>query len=257
MLSGGEEEPPGRLRRGTATRTVFQIFGDESCTTSAEYRVQGALWVPKQFMKLVRAELERVRGSYRTGGGRGEIKWHKIRGKRLKPRAVGLVDVFFDSPVAACMRFNSLIVPLKNDPALSRGQCELGVNKTWWVLLNNRLEPDSHNLIQLDERGGRTQADEETLKRVLNRTSGNTRYTVGLCRSVQSQSDDLIQLADLLVGATGWDWNGRRTTDTAKAELHRHICERLGCTTLRRETKRHPKFDLWLYRPSPQQAVSA
>jgi hypothetical protein len=45
MSSGGEEERPGSLRRGTAAITVFRIFGDESYTSSGEYRVQGALWV--------------------------------------------------------------------------------------------------------------------------------------------------------------------------------------------------------------------
>jgi len=257
MLSGGEEEPPGSTRPGTATTTVFRIFGDESCTTSAEYRVQGALWIPKQYMNLVRAELARVRETFPTGGGPAQMEWKRIRGKRLKPRAVGLVDVFFASPVASCMRFNSLIVPLKDDPALQVGDCELGVSKTWWVLFNHRLSPISDNEIDLDERPGRTQEDDDTLQRVLNRTSGSNRHTVSLCRSVQSHSDDLIQLTDLLVGAIGWEWNGRRTTGTAKAKLQDHICRRLNCTSLRRATYRHPKFDLWRYRPDAQRAVSA
>jgi hypothetical protein len=249
MPSEGEEEPPGRLRRGTAAITVFRIFGDESYTSSGEYRVQGALWVQRDLR--LRAELARINARP------GEIKWSEIRGKRLRRRARGLVDVFFTSPVAACMHFNAIIVPHKDDPALRVGECELGVNKTWHTLLKNRLWSNSENYIDLDERPGRTDKDEAKLKGFLNRSGSQSRCTVKLCRSVQSHSEDLIQLTDLLVGAIGWEWNGRPSASPAKAEMHRHICERLKCTTLRRETNRHPKFDLWLYRPTSQRAVSA
>jgi hypothetical protein len=117
MGSGGAEEPPGNTQRGTGTTTVFRIFGDESCTNSGAYRVQGALWVRQDAMTAVRDELARVR-AYRTGGGPAEIKWSRIRGKRLRPRVKALVDVFFTSSVAASMHFNAIIVSHADDPTV-------------------------------------------------------------------------------------------------------------------------------------------
>lgn len=254
MGSGGEEEPPGSSQRTTGTTTVFRIFGDESCTNAGDFRVQGALWVKQGMMSAVRGELAKVR-RYRTGGGPAEIKWSRIRGRRLRPRVKALVDVFFTSSVAGSMHFNAIIVSHADDPTRHGGDHELGVNKTWHLLFRHRLWPNSDNYIDLDERPDRTAQDEYTLRSVLNRTGTRSRYTVGLLRSVQSTSDELIQLTDLLVGAVAWEWNGPSRTTGAKAQLHEYICDRLHCSTLLHETFRHPKFDRWRYRPDAERAA--
>jgi hypothetical protein len=254
MGSEGTEPPLMSAGSTPGTTSVFRIFGDESCTNSGDFRVQGALWVRQDAMSAVRAELSSVR-RYRTGGGPAEIKWSRIRGGRLRCRVKALVDVFFTSSVAASMNFNAIIVSHADDPTRHGGDRELGVNKTWHLLFRHRLWPNSDNYIDLDERPHRTAQDEYTLKSVLNRTGSQPRYTVSLIRSVQSTSDDLIQLTDLLVGVVAWEWNDRPRTTGAKAQLHEYICNRLHCSSLLQETFRHPKFDRWRYRPDAQQAA--
>ena len=153
------------------------------------------------------------------------------------------------------MHFNSIIVSHDDDPTRHGGDSELGLGKTWHLLFRHRLWPNSDNYIDLDERPGRKLEHEQILRRVLNRTGSQPRYTVSLLRSVQSTSDDLIQLADLLVGAVAWEWNGPPHRNGAKAELHGHICKRLQCSSLLDETFRHAKFDRWRYRPNAQRAA--
>lgn len=255
-LGGPWGSPRKENHQGSAggRTTVFRIFGDESCTHSGEFRVQGALWVKQGLIASVRRELASVR-RYRTGGGPAEIKWSEVRGRRLRPRVKALVDLFFTSSAASAMHFNTIIISHKDDPSRRAGASQLSLSKAWHLLFRYRLWPNSDNYIDLDERPGWTAGHDYTLRSILNRTGCRSQSTVGLLRSVQSCSDDLIQLTDLLVGATAWEWNGRSQGSGAKAQLHEHICHRLHCSTLLRETIRHPKFDRWRYRPDAQRAA--
>jgi hypothetical protein len=71
------------------------------------------------------------------------------------------------------------------------------------------------------------------------------------CRSMVSQQEDLIQLADVLCGALGWAWNGKQSTCGAKPILADQIASGLGWDVLEgKETYRgERKFNVWRYRP--------
>jgi hypothetical protein len=57
-------------------------------------------------------------------------------------------------------------------------------------------------------------------------------------------------LADILLGAIGYDWN-EHSTSPAKMELKQHIAHRLGRNTLRFTTSAGaPKVNIWQWQPS-------
>lgn len=262
-MSGSGNDPPNLEYPSVTTSNVaYRVFGDESMTEGSgpgSYRVQGILLVPEEGMTVVRTELARIRSEYRTGGGHGEIKWSGIRGKRLRPRVAGLLKMFFEGPAAAYLRFDCIVVQHSEDQTY--GTCaetrDLGVYKTFFVLLKNRLPSGSSSTIVLDERPGLRVGAEEQLRECLNAAGARSAppFAVSACLAADSRMEDLIQLTDLLCGAVAWDWNGRPARVKAKHQLHGLICQKLGCTTLRRETYRDPKFGLWRYRPRQAQVA--
>jgi len=76
-----------------------------------------------------------------------------------------------------------------------------------------------------------------------------------LLRAVEprcSTDEDLIQVADILLGATAYVWN-ERGASPAKAAMAMHLASRLGWESLRRETAPSaPKFNIWNWRPRSQ-----
>lgn len=256
-MGGSGNDPPSLAGSGvTLSSVTYRVFGDESTTEGSgpdSYRVQGGIWVREEGLTVVRQELASLRAEHRTGGGRGELKWSGLRGARLRPRARGLIDLFFTGPAAEFLRFDCIAV--RHDEDQTFGSCaetrDLGIYKTFFVLFRNRLPPGSTSIITLDERPGLRPGAERQLQTCLNGAGRKLSppFTVTACRAVCSRSEDLIQLADLFCGAVAWDWNGRPPRADAKHEAHRLICDRLRRPTLQRETYRDPKFGIWRYRP--------
>ena len=67
-----------------------------------------------------------------------------------------------------------------------------------------------------------------------------------------SDEDDLLQLVDVLSGATGSDWN-KKTTKPEKLALAAHIAQRLKRVSLRiPTTPKTPKFNIWEWLPEEE-----
>ena len=228
----------------------FHVFCDESYTEDT-YRVQGGIWADHAGMRVIRAELARVRNAHpRTQ----EFKWNSVRGKRRRHAYHDFAQVFFNGPAAAFLSFKCLVVHRNNDPSSvldSEGR-NLGFYKAYHTLLKYRLEPGNRYRIRLDRRTGPRVDPEAEVADHLNKSccGWEPPAEVLSCVGVESHTEDLVQMADLLCGAVGWAWNGRRSGPPAKVILAQDIAASLKWKELTRETAGSAtKFNVWRYRP--------
>lgn len=208
----------------------------------------GGLWVPVDNESNARALLAQVRSQHNLGA---EMKWTKVS-ENMLPSYKDFVDVFFTEPSLAfkCIVIDTKLLDYKT---FHKGDEELGFYKFYYQLISRNLFPENLYRLFTDERSNRKSTRLEVLKITVNRW-WKKRNNVEPLRSVEprrSHDEDLIQLADVMLGAFAYAWNGYKTSE-AKLALVSHIAARLGTTTLRiatRPTSR--KVNIWKWQPAP------
>ncbi len=229
----------------------YHVFCDESHIGPHTYRVQGGIWADNAGMRVIRRELKALRTKHPT---LREVKWSEIHGT-TPYRAYGdLVSLFFDGPAAQFLSFKCMVINKVDDASrgLDSDGRDLGFYKTYFTLFRYRCLPGCQYRIHLDEKPGTRVNPEADVALHLNKKFGKWKPPAEVlsCKGVCSKTEDLVQLADLFCGAVGWDWNGRQSISSAKVVLATQIIDRLGWSTLARETTiKEPKFNIWRYRP--------
>jgi hypothetical protein len=206
----------------------------------------GGLWVPQPIEPPIRARLLEVRERCNL---HAEMKWTKISRSKL-PGYKAFVDVVLDS---ALIPFRCIVIDkhILDYTTFHRGDRELGFYKFYFQLISRNLEP--HNLYWLytDERKNRKPYRLDVLKLTVNRWWAKQAGVEPL-RHIEprcSHDDDLIQVADILLGAVAYAWNGRRGSEP-KLDLIEHICQRLAWPTLGASTARGAfKMNIWKWEP--------
>lgn len=204
----------------------FDVYCDESRVTSDrrdEFMVIGGLMCPADMKRGIVRKIDEMRGFY---GVQGEFGWKTVCPAKLT-FFLALIDMFFSDHD---MRFRGVVVSrtetdFKDDEERFR--------LIYYQVFNNWLDRRARYCLFLDRRVD-TQDRVSTLRRCLI----NTRQfgeSVRFVEEVESRENDMIQLADVLVGAIGYAWNGRADVEgasAAKREVCRAICTHLGARTL-------------------------
>ena len=219
----------------------ISVFCDES-SIDERYMLIGGLWVDNTAIDSIRKDISSVRKRYSWFH---EYKWRKV-GSISIPQYKELIDAFFNNNIS----FHCIIIDNKKvDHNLwNNGDKELGFYKFYYTLLSNKLVSESDYSIFTDDRSNRSSSRLTDLRTFLTRTStklSNTNIT--LIQPTDSKTEDLIQLADILLGAVGYMWNNIQKVSKAKIEICKHIesfGNRLRFPTLPSEEK----FNIWLFR---------
>ena len=225
----------------------YNIYCDEASTTNARYMLIGGLWSPQDSEAAVRDVLTQVRVQHRL---RAEMKWTKVS-QTMLPAYEDFVDVFFAAPRLAfkCIVLDTHIVDYKT---FHGGDEELGFYKFYYQLISRNLLPDNLYWLFNDERKNRKPYRLAALKIIVNRW-WMRRAEVEPLRNVEarrSHDEDMIQLADILLGAIAYAWNEQRGSP-AKLALMAHIAQRLGWPTLRVATRpASAKVNIWKWQPT-------
>lgn len=229
------------------------VYCDESHIGKHDYRIQGGIWVPEIGMRLVRTAFKDLRAKHPK---MGEFKWEYVTGKAPLRAYSDLIDLFFSSEAGRLLCFKSLVVARADDASLGSGKHErdLGFYKAYFVLLRYRLWTGADHHVRLDEKSGPRAAAAAELMQCLNRAATRdlkAPYRVLTCRHESSKNEDLLQLADVLCGALGWAWNGRKSTCGAKPILHDQIAAYVGVKSLDRYSTwgSAPKYNVWHFQP--------
>ncbi len=225
----------------------YNLYCDEASTTGARYMLIGGLWVPWEGEPGVRLVLSEVRARHNL---LAEMKWTKVS-QTMLPAYKDFVDVFFDN---ASLSFKCIVVDthILDYRTFHGGDRELGFYKFYFQLVSRNLAPDNLYWLFTDERKNRKPYRLAVLKLTVNRW-WKRQADVEPLRNVEprrSHDEDLIQLADILLGAVAYAWNQRQGSP-AKLSLVAHIAQRLSWPTLYLATRATaPKVNIWKWRPS-------
>ncbi|HHY54978.1 MAG TPA: DUF3800 domain-containing protein [Chloroflexi bacterium] len=225
----------------------YNIYADEASISEARYMLIGGLWSNWGIEPAIRNDLQAVRVQYRL---QAEMKWTKVSSAML-PAYRAFVDTFFayEQLSFRCIVIDTHILDYRR---FHRGDKELGFYKFYFQLISRNLTSGDLYWLYTDERRNRRASRLSTLKITVNRW-WQKRAGVEPLRAVEprrSHDEELIQLADILLGAISYAWN-KRTGSEAKLLLTTHIATQMGWPTLQLSTERlAKKLNIWHWQPA-------
>jgi hypothetical protein len=229
---------------------LFNVYCDESCHLENDHKnvmTLGALWCLDEAKKDM---FDRIRTIKKNHGLSKdfEIKWTKVSPAKVDFYK-DLLSFFFDEPV---LHFRAVVI--KDKDQLDHSRFENQDHDTWYYkmffcLLNVVFEPHSRYRIFLDKKD--TRSGEKIIK--LHDVLCNSKYDfskeiIETVQSVHSHEVELLQLADLLIGAVGYA-NRELKTSSAKMELISLIRERTGYSLTSTTLFKEEKMNLFFWKP--------
>ncbi len=224
------------------TPCLNNIYCDESRHTSDAtdtYMVIGGIMVPRDHKREVVNKIHRLKKQHTA---QGEFGW-----KRLSPNKRdfywSLIDLFKNDDL---LKFRCVVVNRNNlnHELYNQGDQELGFYKIYYQLLVHWLNVGCTHHIYLDWQQNKEQHRFSDLKIILQRKLSG-RAKVACLEPVTSANQPLIELTDLFIGAVGYAWNQRSTSET-KVQFCNELAESVGLGTLNTSTaKDFEKFNVF------------
>ena len=234
---------------------VFNIYCDESRYTNPfeQYFVIGSLIIPREQKKLVQERIYRARAKY---GFNTELGWNNVTETKL-PYLNELLQIFFTSP----LEFRCIILDkAKLKLSFKSSESELAFYKFYYLLLKGVFKPAQGYYLFLDQRTKSEKRRIGDLQRyliqnleVVNHNQPDLDFPLKI-QEVNSSESILIQLADLLMGAVGYYWNGFRGS-AAKLKLVNNISSRLQKENLKFSSQLYDKkWNQFVLHPEEKEA---
>jgi hypothetical protein len=230
---------------------TFNIYCDESCHLEHDpYKVMvlGAVWCPAEKAREIAIRLRELKAEHGMNPF-FEVKWRKVSpaGRALY---LALLNYFFDDDD---LHFRALVVP---DKTLLRHE-EFGQDHDTWYykmyfdLLKVILSPEHRYRIYLDVKDTRSAEKIAKLHEVLaNSVYDFSREIVERVQSVRSHEVELIQLADLFIGAVSYANRGL-AGNAGKEAIVARMRERSHYALTRTTLLREDKTNIFIWNASP------
>ncbi len=227
----------------------FEVYCDESRTEllspgtpgrEGKYLLIGGLWLPAERRKAIKSRIGELREQHHC---RAELKWNKVSPSR-QGLYEDLIKLFFNEPD---LRFRAVAIRADQVDLVRfhDGDAELAFYKFYYLLLRYWFLDFNEYTVFVDLRTNRLHGRLKTLKEILDRS--NRFADVEAVQALPSDQLDLLQLADLLLGAVGSRLN-EPTRGVAKEVLVGAIERRLG-HPIRATPKSEEKFNVFVWRP--------
>ncbi len=241
------------------------IFADESNTDKSRFMLIGGIWVDEPTYLQV---IEECKNFKQSNGWNENTKfnWKNISKKTLS-QYLKFIDIFFKYN----LQFNCIIIDRKeiNLKENINNDAELGFYIFYYELLRRNSKKDIPYYVYLDRRSNKQKSRGETLKQLLQkdmhpvnkfgfRTTDKGK-NIKVLEFVNSNTYNLIQFADLIMGAIGYHYNKKHLKQDAsshKSEFAMYIANKIGKTDLIFSTdkKGYKNLNLWLYLPNKKLA---
>jgi len=184
----------------------IEIYCDESrqdlfttrSTTAGSFFLVGGVWIESSKRTTVKLRLLEARKRH---GVYGEVKWSKVSAGKIAFYEE-LVGIFFTEEVRfRCVVVNREYISRDKIAKYHSADAELGFYKFYYQLIHHWLVEFNSYSIYLDAKSNRLSSRLHSLREVLQ----NSRVVakVKFVQALPSKESQLIQLADLLVGAVG------------------------------------------------------
>ncbi len=192
---------------------------------------------------------------------KSEMKWAKVSRNKLD-KYISFVDLFFDHAAPEFCHFKSVVLdtPHIDYKTHHNGDDELAFYKFYYHFLLHKFGPyaatDDHRLSVFIDHRSTTRERLSDLRRCLNagirKTHGRTCDVVNAVEPRVSHECNLIQLADVLMGAIAYHCNARHKESNAarhRCDLAEHIAARGKLPNLAQATPRGAdQFEVWRFR---------
>ncbi len=221
---------------------IFNVYCDESCHLENDRQkvmVLGAIWCPLEKCREISIRLREIKKKYELPSD-FEVKWTKVSPAKSQ-FYLEWMDYFFDDDD---LHFRALIVP---DKSLLRHEVFPGQDHDIWYykmyfdMLKLIFSPQARYRIYLDIKDTRGGAKIKKLHEILsNNLYDFSRDIIERVQLIHSSEVELIQLADLLIGAVSYANRGLQESQ-GKLRLVERMKKRskyrLTQTTLYKEQK--------------------
>jgi len=236
----------------TTSGRFLHIYCDESRQTADRYMVIGGLIARREDCPLFEQAMLLYRQSQNMFS---ELKWTKVSNQKLKEYKA-LIDLFFG--FAGAIHFKAIVIDTQeiDNQRFNMSDAELGFYKLMYQFLLHSfgvyLESLDRCKVFLDQRTT-SRYKLSTLCAILNNgLHKKYPYLNWPVRSVQatdSKKSDLIQVADVLMGAIGYEMNGahvRSGAKKSKVAVAEYIAHKSGLLNLQQSTPYSQKhFSIW------------
>lgn len=236
---------------------VYHVYCDESRQTADRFMVFGGIIVPATNVEAFNQAMKLWRDSNRM---HAELKWGKVSNAKLAEYK-SLVDLFFSLAGQDSLHFKAVVFDTSqiDYKTYHHGDKDLGFYKFFYTFLLHKFGPyaadDTYRLLVfLDQRV--TSYKLSTLCTVLNngiRKKFNRNVdVVRKVEPVDSKKCELVQVADVLMGAVGYHCNDCHTrpgAKRAKIELAHYIAQKAKLLSLNQSTPfGQRRFEIWRFR---------
>lgn len=186
--------------------STYNIYCDESCHLEHDGQsamVLGAVWCPIERSREASVRLREIKSRHGMAPT-FEVKWTKVSASKQQ-LYIDLVDYFLDDDD---LHFRALVVPDKsrlNHQAFPGQNHDVWYYKMYFEMLKVLLTPEDRYRIYIDIKDTRGAAKVRKLHEVLcNDLYDFNRDVVERVQQVRSHELELLQLADLLIGAVSY-----------------------------------------------------
>ena len=233
-----------------STRPVFNIYCDESSHLENDHRkvmVLGAIWCPLERSREIAVRLREIKHGHGIKSD-FEVKWTKVSPAK-KQFYLDLVDYFFDEED---LHFRTLVIPDKSElrhEDFSGQDHDTWYYKMFYCLLNALLKSPNSYRIYLDMKDTRSAAKVRKLHEVLANNHGDfSRKMVQRIQVIKSHEVEMLQLADLLIGAVSYANRGLSGSEGKRALVER-IQRRSGYNLKQKTAFGENKFNVFVWEP--------
>lgn len=238
----------------------FSFFMDESGISNHRFTVVGAICLRTETIPEVHASIQAFRDRYNM---HAELKWSKVSNqKSAEYRA--LVDYFFALNNLNILQFHAIVFDNHgaNHGRYNDGDQDVGLSKLYYQLMVHRFGKmcGAHGdlCVCVDHRNSST-----SLTDLMNMANAGMAAKCGIHHSplkqivpLDSKSDDLLQLNDVILGAVCAARNGKHLTVAgreSKRSLATLVLEKSGLETFDRDSPRSiHRFTVWNMRLRPR-----
>jgi len=229
---------------------IINIYCDESCHLPSDHMksmVLGALCCFKSKVEDHKAQINGIKEKH--GIPRHfEMKWSKISPAQLN-FYLDIINWFFDSPT---LWFRGWIIPDKSilDHDSFAQTHDDWYYKMYFYLLRNLIDKKYAFHIYLDIKDTRSRLKLTKLQEVLQNANYDfDRNIVKKMQHVHSHQVDLLQVADILIGALSYKARGLEQSQ-AKLEVIELIKSRTGMSLENNSLISDKKFNIYFWRPN-------
>lgn len=227
----------------------FNIYCDESRHTSDpsdRYAVIGAICCPRSYKHELVGAIHTLKAKHQA---QGEMGWSRVSPNKLE-FYLAVQKLFLERNE---LTFRCILVDRTalDHEKYSNGDSELGFYKLYYQMLVHWLDPGDSYFLYLDwQRNGDKHRFSTLSEMLVRKLQGRAR--ISCLEPIESHTQPLAQLADLLIGAVGYQWNDRNTSQ-AKLEFCHQLATGLGSTNLKFSTGRgEHKFNVFKWVGSKQ-----